>query len=232
MKNNKIYARQIAPEYQSSPLEYCDMQDLYPDFIVTGNRDYKDFTTPEYEAITKYADHLYEAIFLDEYKHEFKNTTEAIQYYFPVGNYHKGKTKWNTRQVHLFQWAVGNYYVGETKTSVCALLSLLTGKEYACCSIRGSCQSEWNYCYYPKENAEDVKRLESDFFNTGTEWIVHDDDTPPETPEDISGYSIYCYEWRTDLIKKEIADYTGATPENVTLYEFDGYHKTTKYKEI
>lgn len=54
----------------------------------------------------------------------------------------------------------------------------------------------------------------------------------PETPENISGYSFYCIGWNNEQIKNEIADVTGAKPEEIKLFEFGGYTKTAYYKEV
>lgn len=52
----KIYARQIAPEYQESPLFY---EDMFPDnMIVSGNRHYKEHTTPTFDQINRYFDEM------------------------------------------------------------------------------------------------------------------------------------------------------------------------------
>ena len=48
--NNKIYARQISPEYQESPL-YLGEEFWPDDIILTGNRDYREHTTAPYDAI-------------------------------------------------------------------------------------------------------------------------------------------------------------------------------------
>lgn len=52
----KIYARQIAPEHQESPLFYDDM---FPDnIIVSGNRNYKARTIPAFDQINRYFDEM------------------------------------------------------------------------------------------------------------------------------------------------------------------------------
>lgn len=53
----------------------------------------------------------------------------------------------------------------------------------------------------------------------------------PEVPEDISGYSVYCIGWNTTQIKNEIAEITGASPEEITLFKFSGYARTACYME-
>lgn len=50
MSEKKIYARQIAPEWQESHLNLDD--DCYAGYIILdGNRYYQSHTTPEYDAI-------------------------------------------------------------------------------------------------------------------------------------------------------------------------------------
>ena len=52
----KIYARQVAPEYQESPLF---LNEFFPDnIILDGNRNYCSHTTPEYEHIDRYLDEM------------------------------------------------------------------------------------------------------------------------------------------------------------------------------
>ncbi len=58
--------------------------------------------------------------------------------------------------------------------------------------------------------------FETGYFNTGTEWIIHDEDYIPEAPEDICGYSMYCY---TDNPAKEIAESEGVSADDVVLYK-------------
>lgn len=48
----KIYAKQVSPEYQESPLF---IEGCFPDnIILTGNRDYDSHTTPEFDQISNY----------------------------------------------------------------------------------------------------------------------------------------------------------------------------------
>ena len=69
--------------------------------------------------------------------------------------------------------------------------------------------------------------LGTEFFNTGAEWIVHDEDTVPECAEDVQGYSFYVY----DNTRKEIAEAEGVDPEDVVLWGYDGMRQVPKYKE-
>lgn len=82
------------------------------------------------------------------------------------------------------------------------------------------------------ELCEALSTFEAEYFNTGTEWIVHDGDSLPESPEDINGYFVYCTSWNEDGIANEIADSAGGRPEDVKLWAFDGYMQSPKYREV
>ena len=84
--------------------------------------------------------------------------------------------------------------------------------------------------YSPVQFSPDfVRNFEIEYFNTGTEWIIHDEDDAPENPEDISGYSMYCYTYNP---AEEIAQEGGVDVADVVLYEFDGYTRAPKYTEV
>lgn len=105
-------------------------------------------------------------------------------------------------------------------------LSIVTGQKWECKQISGCCQSDWNYIYYrPEEWTEKaLEYFEIEYFNTGEEWRIEDEEG------DYMG-SVYTHEWNDDEKKREIAENIGVDPGEVTLYLFDGWTKTAKYKE-
>lgn len=105
-------------------------------------------------------------------------------------------------------------------------LSIVTGQKWEYRQISGSCQSDWNYIYYrPEEWTEKaLEYFEVEYFNTGKEWDIED-----EEGDDLG--TIYTHEWNDDGKKREIAENIGVDPDEVTLYLFDGWTKTAKYKE-
>jgi hypothetical protein len=127
-----------------------------------------------------------------------------------------------------------DFYTVKKYEVLCAGLEMLTGRRWDWCTLRGCSQSDWQYCMYPADDwtGEDLERLEAEYFNTGTEWIVHDEDTPPEEPEDVSGFSVYCTAWSDEGLKKEIADAAGGDPADVTLYKFSGWVRRAEYEEV
>lgn len=105
-------------------------------------------------------------------------------------------------------------------------LSIVTGQKWEYKQISGCCQSDWNYIYYrPEEWTENaLEYFEIEYFNTGNEWRIED-----EEGDDMG--NVYTHEWNDDERKREIAENIGVDPDEVTLYLFDGWTKTAKYKE-
>ena len=105
-------------------------------------------------------------------------------------------------------------------------LSIVTGQKWKYKQISGCCQSDWNYVYYrPDEwTAKALEYFEIEYFNTGDEWRIED-----EEGDDFG--NVYTHEWKDDERKREIAENIGVDPDEVTLYLFDGWTKTAKYRE-
>ena len=124
----KIYAKQIDPAYQESPLL---MFDEWPEnIILDGNRDYNNHTTPLYDRILQCYDEA-----ADEIKNicqrngyaAYSTVTEAINAYFPPLEYRA--KPYNTRDIHaiktaLYMYGTSQYYNGRYIT---AMLDAITG---------------------------------------------------------------------------------------------------------
>ena len=105
-------------------------------------------------------------------------------------------------------------------------LSIVTGQKWEYKQISGCCQSDWNYIYYRPEEwtAKALEYFEIEYFNIGNEWRIED-----EEGDDMG--NVYTHEWNDDEKKREIAENIGVDPDEVTLYLFDGWTKTAKYRE-
>lgn len=232
----KIYAKQIAPEYQESPIFF---DECFPDNIaVCGNRDFNSHTPELFDKVYTVLS-VGELAKVLEYPKEwadwYKNATEAITEYLPPEN---GK-RYSTNAIHALRCLVLDYSCcacSQENEILCKVLSIVDGREWDWKTIRGSCQGDWQEVFYPVEewSKEALRQFETEYFNEGTEWVVDDGEFNPETdsPLNINGYSIYCTSWNEDGIKQEIADAEGTSPENVILYAFDGYIKTPQYREV
>ena len=230
-----VYAKQISPEYQESPFFNWNPADLYPGVIFKGNRYFNSHTTPEFDAIRSGLDDLTSLIDTDGKFIPggwYDTIAEAINDLLPAPQH---KVRYSTREIKAWREIGAEWYILTDETqALCRALQLVTGKEYDYTTIRGCSQGDWQEIIFPAAEydraALDI--LEADYFNTGTEWIIHDESSTPDGPEDISGYSMYCYGWNTDQIRAEIADAAGVNPDAVILYEYAGSYSMPKYNKV
>lgn len=238
----KIYARQISPEYQESPLF---LDECFPDdIILTGNRDYNSHTTPEFDKIATDFDSMAGTWENDRFfyrwngagydkipqKPEYTLQELLTEYGFTRPD---GKP-WTTQQRHRWRVLMEGENGAEDESTILAALELLTGYKWESGEIRGSCQGDWQGIFYRADtwSRDSLRAFETEYFNEGSEWIVHDKDMRPESPEDITGFSMYCTEWREEDIAAAIAEAVGGKPEDVILYAYDGETRTAKYRKV
>ena len=232
----KIYVKQVAPEYQESPL-FID--GFFPENIaVFGNRDYIEHC-PDYiknvRDVLNSNDLAYMIGDPGYMKEFYKNVTECITDCLPPV-----KEKYTTRDIGALKKLISDYYYAacyESHKLTAKILSIMTGEKWEYKQISGCCQSDWNYILYPVAEWSDdaINAFETMYFNTGSEWIVDDGEYNPETcdPGAIGGgCSVYCTSWNDDGIKAEIADAIGAEVENIVLYKFGGWNRSAVYAEV
>lgn len=231
---NKIYAKQVPPEYQESPLFWDESSTEGIELF--GNRSYKRRTSALFDRLPDILDDL-----ADEWE-EFQagriwyracDTWAESLAHFATPD---GRPEY-TREERKKEWPalLEDWQNGRDENAVfCRALELITGRAWDWCTLRGCCQGDWQYCIYPADDwdGDALERLEAEYFNTGTEWIVHDDGGIPDGPEDINGYSVYCTAWSDDGIRQEIADAAGGAPENVKLYRFADFKRIAQYEEV
>lgn len=69
-----------------------------------------------------------------------------------------------------------------------------------------------------------MEYFEAEYFNTGEEWRVID-----EAGEECYYYT---HEWNDIYKTRELAENIGCSVQDLTLYAFDGWERTPKYKEV
>ena len=236
----KIYAKQVNPEYQESPL-FID--GFFPDnIILTGNRDFNSHTTPEFDQINSHFEDMAGTWENDRFFFQWngagydkiaKKPEYTLQELLTDYGFTRPDGKpWTTKQRHEWRLLMEREELDDD--GIIKALQLLTGKAWKAFTIRGCCQSDWQsgFCPVSEWSREALEAFEAEYFNTGTEWIIHDEDGEPESPEEINGYSVYCHGWNSDQIRKEIADAAGETdPAAVVLYEFTGWSRSPEYKK-
>lgn len=237
-----IYARQVSPEFQESPL-FLDECFFPDDIILTGNRDYNSHTIPAYDDIIRYfdemAEHWKEPHFYFTYENGvyIRHTQKAeytIAEILREWDFCRSDGKpWTIRQRHKWRVLMESENSATDEEIILPALSLLTGHKWETGTIRGSCQSDWQNVIYNADtwNRERLTQFETEYFNEGTEWIIHAEDTAPESPDEISGFSVYCVSWKEEDIFAEIAEAAGGSPEDVILYAYDGETRQPKYRK-
>jgi len=231
----KIYARQIMPEFQDSRIFDDDGNGV--EYInVWGNKDYQSRTSSVFDRVKECLDagelaEDIEAVMEKNPSAIYGNITEAINNQL----WRDDGKPYSTRQIGKLKQLVLQY--SECRSSeedqiLVDVLSIVTGEEWDYRNIHGCCQSEWNTVYYPVKywTKESLDAFETMYFNTGSEWIVHEGDTEPTSPEEIDGCAYYCVSWNDEGIKKELAEAAGGNVEDVVLYKYSGSVSIPTYK--
>lgn len=234
---SKIFARQVPPEYQESPLYYwtgkngeIDLEASWPGVTLTGNRDYRGHKTEAFQAAERLESAADEYINGQEWTGEKVTIRDALR--GQEIEKHNGKG-WSPRELgqwkRLFEdWDRNPYDKRNADRRTLEALELITGKPYDVQELRGCVQRDWIECYYPRNeySAEDLERLEMEYFNTGEEWTIYDKD-PDGDEEPGDSFSMYVYSWKDDAKRAEIAAAAGwGTPEEVELHEFTGWTRS------
>lgn len=228
MENKRIYARQVPTEYQESPLQMCGE---WPENVyVFGNRHYNEHTEGLQE-IRDALENIYDGMEEIINGQDPRGLAGLIWYYLPRESGERYTTAERLKLARLAEEYINNSPWSDTEIRVILrVLEIVRGEEYKHAIIRGCCQGDWQNIIYPASYGDKFRNtFETEYFNTGTEWIIHDDDSTPEDPDEIDGYSVYCYSYDP---RAEIAAEYNTAPENVTLYEFDGYIRRASWRAV
>lgn len=235
----KLYAKQVPPEYQESPL-FLGPEFFPDDIAVYGNRDYNEHIPDVFKRVR---DALYSGDLLDTWEdfkrgdcYYYDTWAEALAALVPEtgrGPYtrEERKKKWPDIAWRYYNASRGSW---EEDQALCDALELATGETWKTGTIRGCCQGDWaNVCYPVKRwTPEALEAFETEYFNTGTEWMVSSENAGAAERDGLDSISCYCHGWRTEDIKKELAEAFGAPGAEVILYEFTGYTRTPNYREV
>lgn len=175
------------------------------DFILCGNKDYQVKTNKQF---------LENVIDAYERFSGWASDVEDFMYYAGVeiaGN-----------RTQFYKALTGS---SRNDDNVCAVLRLITGKEWNCITLRGCCQGDWIDCFYcPETTSKDfIDYIEAVFFGTGYELGViecADDIDIENVDESDVDYWGYTDKWRDD----DICKWLGFDPADCILLE---EHKST-----
>lgn len=220
----KIYAKQVPPEYQESNLE------IDTDYINLSNRD-TELTSLLFDTVREA---LYDGILLDEWddirsgRSAYYTWAGALRDILPPS----GRSEYTrAERLKIPEIALEYYHAKDGRPALCKMLEIVTGKKWDYRTLSGCCQSDWIEAFFPADAwpGSSLDRFEAEYFNTGTEWIIHDSEEKPETPDKIEGESFYCTTYDP---RAEIAEECGVKPEEVQLYEFDGWTRSANWRAV
>lgn len=180
---------------------YWDMllDDEYNSFLIYGNRHFSIQGDKEIERIYNIFQQYHGCD--ADYVEEFMDTCDV---------------KINGNRTAFYK-ALNLHYEDE---SFCAVLSLITGKEWEHYELRGCCQGDWVDVVVPADTKLDLDYMEAVYFNTGYELgVIEDTDKKPDeiAASDVD-YWDYTDKWRDEDIKEQMG-----LPDAVVLEE----HKRT-----
>ena len=217
-------ATQVAPEYQESPMMMMD--DCYEGIEISGNKDFKGVTSKQFDDLMFFCKH-------DSACDEVLENKSDLAYVKPLLNeflLNGTIDKYSDSDISDLVFAIEDITCGrgyQQNEGIAKALTIITGKHYVHKLLRGNCQGEWNDCYYPNRMYSDeaISNIECEYFNTGSEYMVSEEDSEEEV-------SYYVHTYSPEDIKEELAKMIDCDPENIVLRVFDGWIKTASYREI
>lgn len=231
----KIYALQVDPEIQESPL-FFDEEFFPEDINVFGNRYFDAHCT---DVFTRVREVLYSGDLLDEWdklnsggRGWYSSWKEALEDLLPPeGREAYTREERKTRIPELLE-RFHSCRTREEDSVICEVLGVVTGKVWSHKTIRGCSQGDWQNVIYASDDwtPEQLNAFETEYFNTGSEWIIREEAPEPgELPDGVNGFSLYCHGWSDEQIKAEIRAEAGNEGDEVLLYKFAGYKKIPVY---
>ena len=209
----KIYAKQVPPEYQESPLFH---DELWPENVfVFGNRHLQQHDG-RLEDIKQALDDIYDVC-------QGWSYIRKLEYVIPKRD--DGREYTRDERLTFARLAKNyqeySYNSDDGNALLCDVLELITGQKYVYTEIHGCVQGDWQEIIYPAEYGREwLSDFETEYFNTGADWIIDDD------------WNIYTHAWRDSDIRDEIAAAAGVDPGDVIMYQFTGWSRSATYAEV
>lgn len=246
-----LYAVQLPPEDVVTPLsEYFTHID---DHTVCF-----DGTSAEglvFYGAERYSDDSYTAYGHYDYLTMFKNavgvaidairrsefTPSEFEYFDSIFKTHVSRDKiaWiSAVKAYLYDTEACNRNTSGVSTN-CLILSAVTGHPYTARSIHDGENNKYKHLYYPKDKftEDDILNYESQYFQTGTQWIICENEPSKEglktQNDEIAGIAVYVKEGATDDdVKNAVRKISGTPDTEIVLYRYKGYIKTYLYDKV
>lgn len=235
----RYFIKQVPPDAQRSHLLEDYAGRLNETLFVYGNRNYREYVSDYFKnLVTVCLDGgLIEKWLYDE-KFEDENKIETLRNKIKMPDGSDIHLEDATKFALEFEERVAEWFDGKLPKKIndlvkyigiCEIMSFVSKHTWTYTGIYGK-----NYLNDPSQktiifydtrdwNEDDTVQFESEYFNTGTEWIIHDRDFVPETAGDIDGYYLYTRETEINEIKDDIARRLNCMPEEIQAYVFKQY---------
>lgn len=209
-----IYAKQVEPKYQESHVDFA-----YEELVgisIYGNHKLPSYRSDDFKFVIDLMNDywIYDAFStMDE--------DELLRYFNKEFTGYRRNKPYSIEEIRELKNCM--YY----NCDICKTASIILDGDWDVVTIHGSSQSEWNKLYYDKSLPIDKRMIEKDYFNTGSEFIISDNENFDDP------YYMYCYGDTNDEIRKEIADDNHCDPSEIKMFVFNGYTEPVPiYKEV
>ena len=223
----KIYAKTLNPEFFDYRV-YDIREDDGNKVIIDGGRDFNDIDKNGELKVIKKAIDNYGGY---EYEFYYHNSIKDYlnDYLYPLKK--ENEKQFSPLELHKINIALEDAQFNDidVRDAIATILSIIHGEPYTHSGLRGYCQGDYVEAYYPTSTSQkEIDYVEAWFFGTGTEIVIHDSDTIPESEDDIDGYSILSTAWSDDGLKKDIRETVGCDDDvEIILWKWTGSHQVT-----
>lgn len=224
----KIYMKQQPAEWTDST-RYFDFSEEanYSGINIEGGRDFQSFLSNAYERAQK----AYEDYGEWTVEHYFDGSImQYVSYYLQKKNGKKFSTVEASKIKKLFER-------GEYFSDIAAdILTITESEKYVQSAIRGYSQGDYAEVILPLRIEDEIKAIESYYFNTGEEYAIRiaedDEEVNADNFEDGDDvYYDYFTEWSEAKRKERIAsEYKDVTAADVVIFSICGQYTYTKYE--
>lgn len=225
----KLYVRTIEdPDYDFIFKEYYNHElEDYERPSVFGNAAFHDLLTNEIKIVLGNLDSysftvsVYGILSTCETENICSEIQDLIREHFKGERF---KTEFNNDELRKFAYLVTVYDENDTNSekarwAFTKILEILTGMQWKCTEIRGCCQGDWNYMYYPTKYwyGGSLEEFEARYFNTGTLYEVCKSSKPIYYPEDVFGNYHYIAWSIPSSLKQKLAALYDVSLDDIVL---------------
>lgn len=223
--NEKIYAKKIYCE--DNYIYWLDIKDneYYNDIFIYGNEHYEGLNGEIIKWIYN------ELLNYSDYEKQFYYKNNAVVMIIDL--LHTQGIKINIPYALKVNKIINDYnsfnhYCKED--AICNILSIIMKKKYNVDCMKGYSQGDWQYIYYPENKKDAINYIESVYWNTGSEIMIHEEENIPSNANEINGFCFYTSSYKVEDIKEDIKRECGfcGSIDNIIFFDI----KDVSYRQV